>query len=49
MLIEAKDGYPSTWAAIQARASKIGCTSDTLRSWHKKYIDQTILAVNTPF
>ena len=23
---------------------KIGCTPETLRSWHKKYIDQTIPA-----
>ncbi|AOY45215.1 hypothetical protein AOT82_2836 [Psychrobacter sp. AntiMn-1] len=26
MLIEAANDYPSTWAAIQAIAPKIGCT-----------------------
>ena len=44
MLIEASGDYPSTWSAIQAIAPKIGCTPETLRSWHKKYIDQTIPA-----
>ena len=44
MLIKASSDYPSTWSAIQAIASKIGCTPETLRSWHKKYIDQTIPA-----
>jgi|TARA_R110002012_G_scaffold291153_1_gene485472 transposase-like protein len=44
MLIEAAGDYPSTWSAIQAIAPKIGCTPETLRSWHKKYIDQTIPA-----
>ena len=32
--------YPSTWAAITAIAPKIGCTPETLRSWHQKYLDQ---------
>ena len=41
MLIEAAGDYPSTWSAIQAIASKIGCTPETLRSWHKMHIDQT--------
>ena len=44
MLIEAYSDYPSTWSAIQAIAPKIGCTPETLRSWHKKHIDQTIPA-----
>ncbi|PKG36709.1 IS3 family transposase [Psychrobacter sp. Sarcosine-3u-12] len=44
MLIEALGDYPSTWSAIQAIAPKIGCTPETLRSWHKKHIDQTIPA-----
>ena len=44
MLIEAKDDYPSTWSAIKAIAPKIGCTPETLRSWHKKHIDKTIPA-----
>jgi len=44
MLIEAAGDYPSTWSATQAIAPKIGCTPETLRSWHKKYIDQTIPA-----
>ena len=45
MLIEASSDYPSTWSAIQAIASKIGCTPETLRSWHKKHIEQTIPAL----
>ena len=44
MLIEAKDDYPSTWSAIKAIAPKIGCTPETLRSWHKKHLDKTIPA-----
>ena len=44
MLVEAASDYPSTWSAIQAIAPKIGCTPETLRSWHKKHIDQTIPA-----
>lgn len=41
MLIEASDNYLSTWSAIQAIGTKIGCTPETLRSWYKKHIDQT--------
>ena len=44
MLIEASSDYPYTWSAIQTIASKIGCTPETLRSWHKKHIEQTIPA-----
>ncbi len=44
MLIEAANDYPSTWSAIKAIAAKIDCTPETLRSWHKKHIDQTIPA-----
>ena len=44
MLIEAKDDYPCTWSAIKAIAPKIGCTPETLRSWYKKHVDQTIPA-----
>ncbi len=44
LLIESEKDYPSTWAAITAIAPKIGCTPETLHSWHKKHIDQTIPA-----
>ncbi len=44
MLIEAWSDYPSTWSAIQAIASKVSCTPENLRSWHKKHIEQTIPA-----
>ena len=44
MLIEAKNDYPSTWSAIKAIVPKIGCTPETLRSWHKKHLDKTIPA-----
>jgi transposase len=33
MVFEAKDQYPSQWAAIESIAGKIGCTSETLRRW----------------
>jgi transposase len=33
MVFDAKDQYPSQWAAIESIAGKIGCTSETLRRW----------------
>ena len=33
MLFDAKDQYPSQWAAIESIAAKIGCTGETLRKW----------------
>lgn len=33
MVLEAKDRYPSRWAAIESIADKIGWTADTLRRW----------------
>lgn len=33
MVFEAKDEYPSQWAAIESIAGKIGCTKETLRRW----------------
>ena len=33
MVFEAKDQYPSQWAAIGSIAGKIGCTAETLRRW----------------
>jgi transposase len=32
MVFDAKDQYPSQWAAIESISSKIGCTAETLRS-----------------
>ena len=40
LLIESEKDYPSTWAAITAIAPKIGCTPETLRVWHQKYLDK---------
>ena len=40
LLIESEKDYPSNWAAITAIAPKIGCTPETLRSWHQKYLNQ---------
>ena len=31
MVFDAKDQYPSQWAAIESISSKIGCTAETLR------------------
>jgi transposase len=33
MVFEAKDQYPSQWAAIESIAGKMGCTAETLRRW----------------
>ena len=33
MVFDAKDQYPSQWAAIESIAAKIGCTGVTLRKW----------------
>ncbi len=33
MVFDAKDQYPSQWAAIESIAGKIGCTGETLRRW----------------
>ena len=36
MVFDAKDQYPSQWAAIESIAGKIGCTGETLRSWVRR-------------
>jgi len=33
MVLEHQADHPSQWAAIDSIAAKIGCTSETLRSW----------------
>ncbi len=33
MVLEHESEYDSQWAAIRSIASKIGCTSETLRKW----------------
>ena len=33
MVFDAKEQYPSQWAAIESIAAKIGCTAETLRRW----------------
>ena len=38
LLIESQKDYPSLWAPIQAIAPKLGCTPETLRSWHQKHL-----------
>ena len=40
LLLESEKDYPSTWAAITAISPKIGCTPETLRTWHKRFLDQ---------
>ena len=40
LVIESEKDYPSNWAAITAITPKIGCTPETLRVWHQKYLDQ---------
>jgi len=36
MVFEAKDQYPSRWAAIESIAGKIGCTTETLGLWARQ-------------
>jgi len=36
MVFDAKDQYPSQWAAIESIAGKIGCTAETLRRWVRR-------------
>ncbi len=36
MVFDAKDQYPSQWAAIESVADKIGCTAETLRKWVRR-------------
>ena len=36
MVFEAKEQYPSQWAAIESIAGKIGCTAETLRRWVRR-------------
>jgi transposase len=33
LVFDAKDQYPSQWAAIESIAGKVGCTAETLRKW----------------
>jgi transposase-like protein len=33
LVFEHQDEHPSQWAAIASIAAKIGCTTETLRSW----------------
>jgi transposase-like protein len=33
MVLEQERQHPSQWSAIQSIASKIGCSSETLRNW----------------
>ena len=33
MVFEAKDQYPSQWAAIESIAQKLGCSAESLRRW----------------
>ena len=33
LVLESQDEHGSQWAAIEAIAAKIGCTSETLRRW----------------
>ena len=37
MVFDAKDQYPSQWAAIESIAGKIGCTAETLLEWVRKH------------
>ena len=37
LVFEAKDQYESQWAAIVSMASKIGCSTETLRRWVRQH------------
>jgi transposase len=36
MAFDAKDQYPSQWAAIESITGKVGCTAETLRRWVRR-------------
>ena len=36
LLVEQQDKHDSLWAATVSVASKIGCTAETLRKWHRR-------------
>jgi transposase len=36
LVFDAKDQYPSQWAAIESIAGKIGCKGETLRKWVRR-------------
>ena len=36
LVFEQESQYESQWAAIEAIASKVGCTTETLRRWVRK-------------
>ena len=45
MVLEHQGEHTSQWAAIGSIASKIGCTSETLRKWVRRYeVDQGLRA-----
>ena len=37
LVFDAKDQYPSQWAAIESISAKIGCTGETLRRWVRQH------------
>ena len=37
MVCESRSEYGSQWAAIESIAPKIGCTTETLRNWVRRY------------
>jgi transposase len=37
MVFESRNEYGSQWAAIESIAPKIGCTTETLRNWVRRY------------
>jgi transposase-like protein len=37
MVFEHRSEYPSQWAAVESIAAKIGCTSQTLLNWVRRY------------
>ena len=44
MVFDAKDQYPSQWAAIESIAGKIGCTGETLRKWVRQGLSEFLCA-----
>jgi len=37
MVFESRSEYGSQWGAIESIAPKIGCTTETLRNWVRRY------------
>lgn len=48
MVYEVRESHDSQWSAIEAVASKIGCTAQTLSSWIRKAVTPAATGPTAP-